>query len=398
MSKNLSKKLTGSLLALGVAALSTVTIYGCSGGSSSSKSTITGQPVDINGVTAFRQEVPPQNELDRIFFPGHTNIWDINPDFTLCTGGDTQIQRDTMYLLVNGYPFPYDQKYSELTFLTPVFDTEDGVVTASAWDNDPIDGNYSAYLNIYNDARLYQVVDLSAAAAPMTLTWSDRVFNFSSELNSSAVYKVTIRDPKDLSLLEIIYPHEVESETSPTLSNHSVDLSSYAGSSIAISFEQRTSHHTYYSTAIDNVSLLDTQSQQYILNGGFESGDLAAWNTYTSGEPMNYLSGERIIDGIAVTRTFYTYPGSYWARWADTFKNMSASSRTINISYENILVLNNRGIIHKVTGTALDALAIWDSYGSRGDGGFAFGHTDTLDFTSDDALGAGNGDNNINVS
>ncbi|PLX46456.1 MAG: hypothetical protein C0609_00525, partial [Deltaproteobacteria bacterium] len=106
---------------------------GCSTGGDNDKGAITGIPTAVNGITSIRQAIPPQNIYDRVVIPGHTNLCDINPDFTLCTGGFTQPHIDSMYLTIDNTPFPYDQDFNELTFFTPLFTTSDGIVTATIW-------------------------------------------------------------------------------------------------------------------------------------------------------------------------------------------------------------------------------------------------------------------------
>jgi hypothetical protein len=405
---------TSILLTLSITAL--VTLSDCSQGGNSAGGSLPGlgEVSNIRGITSFRQNIPVTPGKGGYYgeiFPGQANHWDINSAFALEDGYGDQVDKA---LLVKGLSnsFPSDQDYSEVTFYTPVLGENDGIVIAavadSTYDSDygygPISGTYSAFLNDTSDSRLMQTLDLSAAVGTVTLTCTHNFdIGFLDISGENSYFRVLLRSPVTSGVLETIY---IKSGKVGDTKTGVADITSYSGSRVVLSIEVRSGFE--YNSIIDDVSVTDSSSSpvEFVINGDFETGDLTGWMTNDPQEIQNMTSGARTVDGLTVTRSFYTVPNNLWGRWVDVFANSSGSAIATTIEYETNLGSDGWGIIYQTPntgGTAYTtwdgarALTSWDGWGGGGfmdsdrDVGFVFGTADRVEFLSDDGFNNGNG-------
>ena len=387
--------------------MATILTSGCGGSSGSSGDTF--EPLVLGGLsmdtgnTSFRQTVAMQDSDTNEYFPGQANVWDINNDFSLSSGGDDQFD-DVMELSVDGISFPA-QVYADLTFYTPTVSTAEGINVATVIDGveqninnngtAAIGGIYSVYLNDIHDGRLYQEVDLSAAAAPVVLAWSWDVNVDDGYMGMPASLKAVIRNPADNSLLQTL-----ETVSSNDSNSYTADLSAYVGISIIVSFE--ISSNSYGPNLIDDISVTDDDATEFIVNGDFETGNLAGWDINAPDELQNMTSGEETLVGLAVTRSFYTVPDKLWGRWVDVFKNETAAAISVTVHYDSKLGSDGAGILYETPETGGMSLSGWDGEGqvdpadpasssNDRDFAFVFGTVDNLVFTSATAIDAYDG-------
>jgi hypothetical protein len=355
---------------------------------------------DSKPVTAFLQTVINSTSKNE-YFPSQANIWDIDRDFDLVN--DQFV--DGLSLTVGNTFFLDDQTYGELSFYTPVMDGAKGVRVADVSDGARIGQGYfpldpsgllSAYLNATSDSRLQQLVTLPSTTA-LTLTWQDQVaLEVGSFPGYTPSYRVVLRDTAGALLQELF---STTTTTNPG-GDHTADLSFYAGQSIVLSFEEHSAPRAGYETfaIVDAVSIKDAGSNEYMVNGAFENG-LASWTTNTPAEVQNMTSGARTIEGLDVTRSFYTMPNKMWGRWVDVFENKTSESITKTITYDTSLSSGVAGIIYAPLAEAQKrALVVWDSTAQIRDTGLVFGNAATVSYTSASALTSMDGKDVITVT
>jgi hypothetical protein len=383
--------------------MATILTGGCGSTEGGSSSGDTLEPLVLGvlsmdtGNTSFRQTVAMQDSDTNEYFPGQANVWDINNDFSLSSGGDDQFDV-AMELSVDGIFFPA-QVYADLTFYTPTVSTAEGIKVAAVVDGvEPninnngtaaIGGIYSVYLNDIHDGRLYQEVDLSDAVGAVELAWSWDVNVDDGNMGMPASLKAVIRDPAGISL-----PQTLQTVSSNDSNSYTANLSDYAGSSIIVSFE--ISSNSYGPNLIDDISVTDAGATEFIVNGDFETGNLAGWEINAPDELQNMTCGEETpvtLEGLTVTRSFYTVPDKLWGRWVDVFKNETAAAISVTVHYDADLGSDGAGILYETPETAGMSLSGWDgeeqvdpanpaSSSNDRDFAFVFGMVDNLVFES----------------
>ncbi|RMG60008.1 MAG: hypothetical protein D6713_04120, partial [Deltaproteobacteria bacterium] len=209
----------------------------------SSQPAIAGEPVEAPFMTVIPQFVPPLDG-DGGAFPGAANYWDLTPYFALSDGFDDQfddalvltvtVNQDTP--LTESFPSVTTadiQTYSPIISLSNFPGAENGIVSDggdSGWS--PLSGSYSAYILATPDSRLSQVIDLTTAVAPVTVSWNDSFDIYQNFPDENNTYNVVLRDTSG-NLLTTLF---TSSNTSGG-GSHSVDISSYAGQQVVLSFE-----------------------------------------------------------------------------------------------------------------------------------------------------------------
>ena len=349
---------------------------------------LTGKPVatpNFAPVTTIGQFIPT---TDGAVAPGMANYWDIGQNFSLVSSSDYQFDT-AMTLQVGATPFPADQVHSELTFFTPPVGAAEGARTVRV-SNDttswyvPIAGVYSAYLYPTGHSVLEQTVNLTAATGPVTFNCNlDGASWLGSIPGGPETFRIVIRNLAGTELEELYLVN------GPSVSPPPVDLTAYIGSKIVLSFE---STGQFEPVVIDNVSVTDGSAVEFITNGDFESGTLAPWVANSAANMLqNIRAGIRTVEGLDVTRSFYTVPDKLWGRWVDVFSNPTGSAITKTISYNNDLGSDEFGIIYFTPGSSNQAVTSWSGAGFGRDIALVFGDATTVAFTSDDGLGNGNG-------
>ena len=170
------------------------------------------------------------------------------------------------------------------------------------------------------------------------------------------------------------------------------DLSAFAGQSVVLSFEQRSTRDAV--TRIDDVSVVDGNAAQFVTNGDFEAGP-AGWTVPTVMVSQNVRSGVRTLNGLEVQRSFFTQPNQLWARMTDVFFNPTASAIDAIVTYRTNLGSDDSGIIYDTPGAVGKSITTWDGSNNDRDIGMVFGTAATVDYTSDDGLGNDNGSDNV---
>ena len=332
-------------------------------------------------VIVFPQFIP-YDDINGIAAPGMPNIWDISTNFNLDDGYNDQFD-GALQMKVGTTNFPWDQNYGELTLYTPVMGAADGIITAAV-SNDtntnyqPING-YSAYLYPTGNSILQQTINLGSASGPVTLNcwlhgnaWNG---NYPGAPNK---FRIVIRNTTGTELATIY-----SLTNSDVNSAYNADLSAYSGQTIVLSFEH-TGHRN--PMVIDNVSVQDGTATEFVANGDFETGTLSSWTANTVNMMTNITSGTRTLEGLDVTRSFYTVPNMLWGRWVDVFFNPTGADITKTITYYINLGSDNYGITYYTPATSNKALTSWDGRGYDRDIGYVFGNASTVTFASATAL------------
>ena len=133
----------------------------------------------------------------------------------------------------------------------------------------------------------------------------------------------------------------------------------------------------------------------------------ATWTGPALTVSQNILSGAVPVDGLTVSRMFYTQPNQLWARWTDTFTNNTGAALTRTVNYDSTLgsdillgsitpVLVGNGVIYATPGAGGKALTSWDRTGGIDgdrDVGLVFGSGASLPtYTSATATAPGSTD------
>jgi len=356
-------------------------------------------PTSLPAGAAFLQTIAA-TDGDSSMAPGQANIWDLDQDFAISDGGNDQFDGALhLYVDVGGQQeqFPSDQTYQELTAMGPEMGASDGVKAVTFTSDAQFlqtSGGY-AYLHAGAEVRLQQTLNLASAVGGVTLAWSGvpSQGNVGSPLADPAQHgQVVVRDTAG-TLLATLFRVD-GSGTSGTWG--SASLATFVGQTVVLSFEQRV---WAAGSAIDNVSVKDANTTEFVVNGDFEAGG-SGWTVSASKVSQNVRTGVRTLNGLEVQRTFFTQPNLLWARLTDVFHNPTAAPIMAVVSYETNLGSDGSGIIYPTPGATQKALSTWD-YKSNGgaagdrDIGFAFGTADVVEYTSATALGTTDGDDDV---
>ena len=253
-----------------------------------------------------------------------------------------------------------DVDYSDLQFLTPLAGTSSGVKAASIGTEDfTLDGTATAILFPGTEARLSQLVNLTAATGTVTLSF-DRWHRLDSNLSDAPLYwRVVLRSPDTGEVLDTIEEITTYEDMPAPPATLSADISAWAGESVVLSFELRDEDA---SAAVDDVSIVDEggMGEQFVQNGDFETGDLSAW-TAASVEalPSGVTTPAETMSGLEVTRSFFAMPRSYWGRWVDSFHNPTDTEITVDVVYYTNLGSDGDGILYETPGVT-GAVTAWD--------------------------------------
>jgi len=352
----------------------------------------------LSAATAFLQSVVAADG-DGEVAPGQANYWDLSTDFTINDGSDDQFDGAlALAVEVEGasLDFPSDQTYPELTALGPEMDAADGVkyVTFTTDTNFVVTGTSSAVLHSVRGAKLQQTLDLTAAQGGVSLSWAGSPMAHPVGFGDEPYFLQVVVRSLAGEVLTTIYR---QGNTGATGSWGSGNLTAHAGQTVVLSFEY--DGPAVSGTTIDDVSVLDsaTEPVQFVTNGGFEAGG-TGWVVPTAKVVQNVRSGVRTIHGLNVQRTFFTQPNKLWARMTDEFVNPTGSPITATVKYSTNLGSDGYGIIYSTPDAGNRALTTWDGDNSDRDVALVHGAMDLAPFTSDDALGNGNGSDDVEFS
>ncbi|MDM0020694.1 hypothetical protein [Variovorax saccharolyticus] len=346
--------------------------------------------------TIFQQTLAVAN--GRGVAPAQANVWDLDPDFSIGDGGDDQLDGALeLQVAVGGASaqFPSDQIYSELTALGPTLGTADQLLAvsfsadAAFATSSNATGRY-AFLHAGVDVRLQQVLDLRAATGGISLSWTGSLgqLDLRDFADPSQFIQVVLRDSSG-GLLAMLYRTDLTGSTGTWAS---ASLTAYAGQVVVLSFEQRTGKT---GSAIDNVSVKDSTSREFVVNGDFEA-QASGWLMSDAKASQNVRSGVRTLRGLEVQRSFFAQPDQPWGRVTDVFHNASAAPVTAVVTYINNLGSDDGGVIYPTPGASLKGLTTWDSgYREDRDIGFVFGAADSRTFQSASVLNLRDGSDEV---
>lgn len=356
----------------------------------------------VRGITIFPQTTPVLDGFSELF-PEQANFWDLDRDIAQVDGFWNQFQGNMVLAVqTTGLPlteelFPTNQTYAELTFMTPLLSALDGLRVAAVASHasytgpdsviailpDLDEGNASAWLNATADSRLQQVLDLRQVSGTLTLNWKDQYLVQAGDFpGATPYYRVVATDlatSAQTTLFEGTLSTRNVVETTPSrlrVPHSGVDLSAFAGKQILLSFELRGAHQLLRDSfgdvefigsfaRIDNVSVRDAGSNEFVINGGFENG-MAGWSANAGLQSQNLRSASRNVNGLSVTRHFYTVPDQLWARWTDVLENITATPITRRIVLRTFLGSEGKGIIYLNNDATPQALTSWDGTALNG--------------------------------
>ena len=294
--------------------------------------------------------------------------------------------------------FPSDQTYADLTYYAPIFGSADGAKTVALTDSDdfsPLTGSYSVLLNSSSLSQISQDIDLSTATGTVTLSFQYEA-NPDSDNIDGRDYYFSVSIEGNSGTIEVF---NITNTSTDGVETENIDISAYAGQNVKLIFAYTSD--TENPAYIDDISIMDGSSIEFVANGDFEGGTLASWTANEPQEAQNVTFGTRDVDGVNVTRSFYTKPNSLWGRYVDVFENNTSTPMDINVSYHTNLGSDDCGIIYDTPDTANKAITTWDGDNSDRDIGLVFGNADVVDYTSDDGLcmedDGDNGDDSIDV-
>lgn len=365
-------------------------------------------PSTVAGLTTFYQVGANDDERKGYSVPGVSpNSWDLNEDMSLEDGGVDQFD-GALELSVSSLrgatatsgSFPNDQVYSELKFLTPEYAGAAGTAGAVFNSSTPTYATLSnrpntttiAWLTPSQDSRIQQTVTIPSMN-PGTLTWntisrgsaSASLGNFTGE---TAFFRVVLRNSAG-AITGTLFDEQNGSVITGTRVH--ADLTPYAGQTLALSFEARSTYNpdnSKFGPGIDNVSLLNGATQ-LITNGTFEAGG-AGWTVNKPVASQNVASGTRTVAELTTQRSVYVPPTEKWGRWTDAFTNPTATTITSTVSYATNLGSDNAGIIYATPGTGGRSVTTWDGDAEDRDIAMVYGNNAVPQpYTSNTGLGGG---------
>lgn len=307
-------------------------------------------------------------------FPDLAGIWDIYTDFTVDDGLSDAF--DTVSALqVGGTDYAATLAPADLTFLTPLFSAAELLFQPVVSTTDPLQGTASALFPPVTSSRIEQNLDLSAATGAVTLTFQEAFVTGADYFGKGTQLEV---------LVQTGTAAPVRVYVGVGVDNPTIDLSAYAGQQVKLTFHATNVVLDLQDrAAVDEISVTDATSRQFVVNGGFESANFNGWTTSVDPQSQFIRTAPRDVNGLQVTRSAFSAPGQLWLRYYDEFTNNGTVPVTTTITYLNNLGSDNRGLSAYVEGT--NNQAIWSSDASTGldnNVGFVFGSGATLSATA----------------
>lgn len=393
----------------------------------------------VRGITIFPQTTPVLDGFSELF-PGQANFWDLDRDIAQVDGFWNQFQGNmllavqTTEIPLTEALFPNTQTFVELTFMTPLLSALDGLRVAAVADHtnytgpdsvidilpDLDEGNASAWLNATADSRLEQILDLRQASGVLTLSWKDEFLAQAGDFPGATPHYRVVTTDQTTGARTILFAGTLTTrnviETTPSRQRvtRTADLSALVGKKVLLSFELRGAHQLLRDSVgdvefigsyarIDNVSVRDGSANEFVINGGFEN-DITGWTANAGLQSQNLRSAARNVNGLSVTRHFYTPPNQLWARWTDVLVNNTAAPVTRRVVLRTFLGSAGFGIIYpdgsnrsltSWDGTTLD---LANNIIPDRDIGLVFGTATSNSFTSSSALNTADGNDIIEMA
>jgi hypothetical protein len=399
---------TFSLSLMGAAVLS---LTGCGGGDDAPAPAPAPAPAapelasatSLPAASSFLQSVLA-TDGGRIAAPDQANYWSIDNSFRITDCNDWQIN-GALELSVEASSFPGDQTYAELTALGPELGTADGVKYVSfTTDGDFVANDLtSAVLHAVRGAKLQQTVTLPVTTGAIWLEWGGYLSADINRFNGEPFHtQVVIRSTAG-EVLKTLYRRDQDVYNTGSWGVGRID--EYNGETVVVSFEYDGPAWPN-AMVIDNVTLSAESAPgvgdwtECLTNGDFEAGG-TGWTVPDSKVAQNVRSGVRTLAGLEVQRTLFTQPDKLWARMTDEFVNPTASPITASVRYYSEPGAGSTSVIYPTPGAGNRAVSSWDSDGNKRDIGLVHGSLgapgSSIDYTSDDGLGSGNGSGSIDM-
>ncbi|MCA9792623.1 MAG: hypothetical protein KC910_12540 [Candidatus Eremiobacteraeota bacterium] len=344
----------------------------------------------------FFQGLPAQDGETEAF-PGSANMWDLY-DLLYINDGFGDNFDGAVRLYLGGSEVNVGQlDYTQLSFFGPIFSLADGLIVAAVADSSyasPLAGTYSAVLAAPHNGAICQDLNLTNAVGTVTLTLDYEVQSPGSNFtNQPQFFYVVITDLND-NLLDTAFTLGAAGSGTVNFA-----LTPYAGQQVRLCVGS-TDFFPYGrpSAKVDNVSVMDANTTEFVLNGDFETGDLTNWQVRAIDAPQGLQTPAITAAGLTVTRTFYTPPGAMWGRHVDTMVNNTAAPITVEVAYETNLGSDGYGITTPVPGAETLALSTWDGGTTDRDLGWVHGGFVARTAVPASSIGASNGTNDLIVS
>lgn len=376
-------------------------------------------PSALAAPLVFGQTVPMVGTSPQpAFAPMQVNVWDFNEGFAVYDGGADQFDGALQLgVEVAGSSagavtwMPEDQRYDELRAFGPEFGAADGVKAVSFTDEPTFLDNQgmrsqgapvtAAFLHMGSPVTLSQpLTGLTSAVGPLTLSWGAIAAANIRSLWATAVatyFRVVLRDASG-TLLETCYETTPDG-TSGTWGNFDLPDRYRQDPTIgpvSLSFEQWGGIGSVRGTPIKDVSVSDGTTE-FVRNAEFANNG-EHWVVTGDRASQNLRSGTRTLEGLDVTRMFYTEPTKLWGRMTDEFTNRTGAPITATVHYLTNLGSDAYGVIYPTAGAETKALGTWDGASFDRDSGWVHGNAKQVTFTSVTTKGASDGSGDITVS
>ncbi len=311
--------------------------------------------------------------------PGARSFWDLDRDFALSDGGDDQFDRAVQLHLGIPSPaptadslpidlgadlsaFPFDQLSDELAFTSPVVARGEAQLAALVASSNVLLGKEVVLSGSFGlpaaggsaaGTRMSQALDLTVAATPLLLSWTQHGVVLDGTIASgAAAWRVVVRDTASGNELVAAPGNVANGPVGP------IDVSAMAGRQVSLIFELRGSPRGFM--ALDQVSLTGGGTE-LLGNGGFEGGSLSPWSVSGPDQPCQVVSGRRAVKGLEVERRVLARPDQRWARFVDRFHNPGTVTVTTEASYLHELGAGAEAVIQR--SGSQKALSSWDANG-----------------------------------
>ncbi|MBU1241341.1 Ig-like domain-containing protein [Myxococcota bacterium] len=285
---------------------------------------------------------------------GYGITWDFMEDGTIDDGGgdryDGMWEIEVYNLEADEYQYFPDCSATEITFDAPYAMQASPTIV----ENDVYNGNYSGDLGrVGGEGMAWQEVTLSATAVSLDFSFY-YMYSIESYAGTEVGYSVTIEDMTGGTGETVVIENTDTFYFSNGWSQGTFDLLPWAGETVRIKFHYYGGIYQYDGRAmlIDDVSIVDDQSTEYVVNGDFEAGDSSGWNgvSYIIPREVN-LAPANTVAGVNVARSIYaSYDPGTWARYLDTYTNDGTETVTLTVYYYGDLGSDDAGVIYTAAG------------------------------------------------
>lgn len=171
----------------------------------------------------------------------------------------------------------------------------------------PLAGSFDVVANTFGPSikALSQLVTVPSGVTGASLSWLDRIFNYTSYVDPIQEFRVLVLNTGGGLIQEIFSTNSGNPLTQfgPNSRSFNVTtlLQSLAGQTVRFSFEVQD-YQGFFNVNLDNLSLLVTTSSggpvpvEYFVNGTFATGTTAGWTVTTSLAPESWAPNNGLLD------------------------------------------------------------------------------------------------------